>query len=325
MHLVAYLFLFKSTTAQNLLQNGGFELYNTPANWNNWGGGFFDTSVFPVQRILLSWDQYNSPDYFISTCPHIYGGEPKNYLGYSIPKNGNAYAGFISFIGNGTEVKEYINQQFTPMLDAGKIYCLNFYVSRADASTGAIKNIGAYFSSSLPNMVSSSYINVIPQIENQNGFITDTTQWVKIQGCFTAQGGEQYITIGNFNSNANTDTLYTGSSFSVSASNPPYYTYYYIDDIYLYDALTTGINEHGKENEIEVYPNPASSVISIKLADGSVNTEKYSIKIVDVVGREILTEKYKEEIDISHLEKGIYFLSLFQNNSLVGTKKVVKE
>lgn len=85
------------------------------------------------------------------------------------------------------------------------------------------------------------------------------------------------------------------------------------------------VHSHEKALEILVYPNPASSIISIKLADGSVSTEKYSIKIVDVVSREILTEKYKEKIDISHLEKGIYFLSLYQNNQLIGMKKVVKD
>jgi hypothetical protein len=44
-----------------------------------------------------------------------------------------------------------------------------------------------------------------------------------------------------------------------------------------------------------------------------------------VLGKEALVENYNNEIDISALEKGIYFLSLYQNNRLIITKKVIKE
>lgn len=55
--------------------------------------------------------------------------------------------------------------------------------------------------------------------------ITDTTGWTKIQGAFTANGTEQFITIGNFYSNANTHTV----TFNASASKP--YAYYYVEDV----------------------------------------------------------------------------------------------
>lgn len=68
-----------------------------------------------------------------------------------------------------------------------------------------------------------------------NQAFSDTTQWTQIQGCFTANGGEQYITIGNFNYNVNTDTLYVGTNNpDPNYTNPLYdYSYYYIDDVSL--------------------------------------------------------------------------------------------
>ena len=68
-----------------------------------------------------------------------------------------------------------------------------------------------------------------------------------------------------------------------------------------------GISSHVLNNNYcSIYPNPASSVISIKLSGGSAGTEDYSIKITDVLTREVLVSDYKEQIDISNLEKGIY-------------------
>jgi hypothetical protein len=44
-----------------------------------------------------------------------------------------------------------------------------------------------------------------------------------------------------------------------------------------------------------------------------------------VLGREIKQMEYKEEIDISNLENGVYFLSFYRNNQLLITKKVIKQ
>ncbi|MBL7934389.1 MAG: T9SS type A sorting domain-containing protein [Bacteroidia bacterium] len=92
-----------------------------------------------------------------------------------------------------------------------------------------------------------------------------------------------------------------------------------------YILMPTAVKELYKVNGFDVYPNPSSSAIHIKIADGSITSKTYSIKIMDVLGKEILTTNYKEEINISNLEKGIYFLSVYQNKALIGTKKVVKE
>ena len=84
------------------------------------------------------------------------------------------------------------------------------------------------------------FIQRSPQIlQYGNPIINDTLNWIKVGGIFTARGGEQYITIGNFNDDNTTDTVFvdsTGWNGGIA--------YYYIDDVsVMLCSDTTGINE----------------------------------------------------------------------------------
>ncbi len=314
--IVALVFLSKSSKAQNLIQNGSFENY---INIDCTYGGF--TNNFPPNNhVVDNWYDLNSSDYFSSVCTNTYTGVPENVFGESFAKNGNSYVGFILFQAN-VEMKEYIYQQLTTPLQAGKMYCLSFHVSRADGITHAIHSIGAHFSNTTPTLFNGYYSNKTPQIINQNGFVTDTIGWTQIQGCYTAIGGEQYITIGNFNSNTNTDTLFVGSVNPEPGSYK--YAYYYIDDITLIDQTTVGVNEWSNGSSVSVYPNPANDVLNIDIKN--FNKENLSVNIIDVIGKEVLKSDYKNQIDISFLEKGIYFVSIQQDRKIISTKKIIKE
>lgn len=339
--LIICLFSFSNYIAQNLIANSSFE--NTINNYDCSGSYANYQISAPVfgAPFIDSWLGVQSPDYFNTSCfspsPYQYGyGTPANRFGYMQPKTGIAYSGFLVFAIQG-EYKEFVFQHLSSPLILGKSYCLSFYVSRADRNQYTIKNIGAYLSATIPSSNSpvSNYFNFIPQVVNQSGFITDTTQWTQIQGCFTANGGEEYITIGNFNYNVNTDTLYVGTNHPDPLyTNPLYdYSYYYIDDVSLYDSLDyvliTKTNELRKLNEMfSVYPNPANDVLHLDIKSKKMLKQVQhdgTIKITDVVGREVKKIQYSEEIDISDLEQGIYFLSLYQNNKLLVTQKIIKE
>jgi hypothetical protein len=87
----------------------------------------------------------------------------------------------------------------------------------------------------------------------------------------------------------------------------------------------TGLNEFGMTNaELRIFPNPTTGKLKF-VNNNLIDTEQLQIKICNVLGREIKQMEYKEEIDISVLEKGIYFLSLYKNNQLLLTKKVIKQ
>ena len=228
-------FGYYNSNSQNLIANGSFENYTSPIDCG--AGGFANYSTFPVNHVVDNWDGYQSPDYFNSFCNPGGFNVPYSYFGYSNAKNGSAYAGLVVYAKGGYD-KEYVYQQLTQPLQSGKVYCLSFYVNRADRFTYAIKNIGALFTNNLQTTTNIYEINAIPQIQNLSNIITDTTNWTQIQGCFTANGGEQYITIGNFTTNYNTDTLNTNSTNLAPGRETT--SYYYIDDITLIDQSTVG-------------------------------------------------------------------------------------
>jgi hypothetical protein len=287
--------------AQNLIQNGSFENYT---NIDCTYGGF--TNNFPPNNhVVDNWYELNSCDYFSSVCTNTYTGVPENVFGESYAKHGNSYVGFILFAANG-EMKEYVYQQLTTPLQAGKMYCLSFYVSRADGITHAIHSIGAHFSNTTPTLFNGYYSNKTPQIINQNSFVTDTVGWTQIQGCYTAIGGEQYITIGNFNSNTNTDTLFVGS---VNPEPGAYkYAYYYIDDITLIDQSTVGVNELDKGIGFDIYPSPSNSILNIK--SNNQQLQNATIEIKNTLGQSVYFDVYAPQINISDLPSGIYFITL---------------
>ncbi len=64
-----------------------------------------------------------------------------------------------------------------------------------------------------------------PQITNyENPIITDTLNWIKVSGVFKATGGEQYLTLGNFKYDNETNYRIVQNSTVTKAG-------YYIDDV----------------------------------------------------------------------------------------------
>ena len=319
--LVVYVFLFKNIQSQNLIRNGSFESYNTPINWNWWGGDFVGYYVNPADTVMIDWEGYQSPDFLTTACPHTYSGVPINLFGYSNAKNGNGYVGLVAYARGGYD-KEYIYQQLSQPLQSGKVYCLSFYVNRADRFTYAIKNIGALFTNSLPSTTNIFEINAIPQVVHTVSFISDTTQWTEIQGCFTANGGEQCITIGNFTSNFNTDTLNTNSTNLVPGREGT--SYYYIDDITLIDQTTVGIKEISDLSEVvRVYPNPASDEINFKFSN---STEKRKVELYNSIGELVLSSDISTQnssLKTYHLQSGVYFYSILVGEKIIKTDKIV--
>jgi hypothetical protein len=110
-------------------------------------------------------------------------------------------------------------------------------------------------------------------------------------------------------------------SLSIGGNGGPTYTISLADD-----CIATGVDEkYSKNEDISVYPNPVNSVISIKIGESIAGIETYSVKITDILGREVMVCEFKEQLDITLLEKGIYFLSLYKSNEFIETKKIIKQ
>jgi hypothetical protein len=123
--------------------------------------------------------------------------------------------------------REYVEVQLITYLVPNKKYCVSWYNNLANISRNGCNRIGAHFSSDTLFQIGFNYIPVIPQVENLN-IVTDTANWVLFKQIFTAQGGEQFMTVGNFRPGIMTDT-------SNVINNNGAWAYYYFDDFGVYE------------------------------------------------------------------------------------------
>ena len=79
---------------------------------------------------------------------------------------------------------------------------------------------------------------------------------MKISGTFIANGGENYITIGSFKNDAETDTLFIGGVLNFS--------YYVIDDVLVIEDTTNAISEQGNKRGVNFYPNPTKGKFRVE-------------------------------------------------------------
>ncbi len=102
--------------------------------------------------------------------------------------------------------------------------------------------------------------------------------------------------------------------------NPRYYN---TIDIGAYEAQAvckTFAKENTREEEgsFSIYPNPTSGKIFIQ-----TTLENPSIIITNMLGRELIFTQ-EMEVDLSHLSKGLYWVRVFENGSLHGVQKMIK-
>jgi gliding motility-associated-like protein len=227
--------------AQNLIPNSSFETYTScPTNLSQ-------------VNLLGNWtrplNHLGSTDFFhscyVSGAASLSPTVPHAGMGYQPAFNGNGYAGVYVYITNPPsnpfwDYREYIMTPLTSPLVAGVSYYIGFYVSVANKHKYGSDAIGAHLSvGPLSSPLLFQPIAVVPQISNPVGnIITDTVNWTLISGVYTALGGENYLTIGNFRSNANTSLQIVNNNPLAGMQN----AYFYIDGtvVEIADMTVTG-------------------------------------------------------------------------------------
>ncbi|MEI2758776.1 MAG: T9SS type A sorting domain-containing protein [Bacteroidia bacterium] len=300
--LTIYLCLFLSlkVSAQNLVLNPSFE--DTIAC----------TGTYAMPCNYWYWATYGSPDYF-SEQPDIncVVPAPQSTAGFQYARTGIAYVGLGVFtehtISAFINKREYVGGILSDTLKQGHEYCVSFYVSVAEEFKYVTDGIGLYLSvDSAVDYTINTNLSFVPQISNPSGnIIYDTLNWVQISGTYIANGGEKYLTIGNFKDDANT-MIDSASSTANSA-------YYFIDDVSVIDC-TVGINEvNGNKDIGRLYPNPARTVVYYE--NELAADESGKVKLMDMLGKEIKEYKLTKgsnliSIPVSELSKGVYMVKV---------------
>jgi gliding motility-associated-like protein len=231
--LLSWCFLLScySLRAQiNLVQNPGFEnISSCPTFYNQ-------------IKLATGWDTLiagggGGPDVFNSCAnPSNFYGVPNNLYGisYQIPKTGVSYSNMGFFVNSTVFLqRDYMQTKLIHPLVVGKTYCVKFYASLTNRSKYAIDELGAYFD--YGSIYAPYYAPAIvnPQVKSATGiFYSDTLNWMKVEGLYTATNPYDYLTLGNFRTQAATNyTLAYPSNSGILAE-------YYIDDVSVIEVNT---------------------------------------------------------------------------------------
>lgn len=286
--LVVTLTLVENTKAQNLVPNPSFELRNTcPSSFSTipYSPNY---NLFPFIQSWVSPTD-GTPDYM-----HLCAGfgspvhVPNNIFGYQAPHSGDAYAGMFFWL-SGSNYREYLQTRLVTPMQAGEQYYMSMYYSPTIGESGpnfdvvGISNIGMHITSNHITQVTGA-ISLTPQITQPSGQnLVDTSSWIKIKGIYASNGGEEWLTIGNFDANPNIP-------HTVIIDNPGtlFSSYSYLDDINVTKIKHTIVNKRDTIVCAGNYPLVLPSLqrpADIFLWNTSANTPNISVSNAGVYWR----------------------------------------
>ena len=301
----------ENSFAQNLVPNPSFEQH--------------DTCPYDLKQIYFAnpWFQPNTfadgVCYFNACATLSSVSVPTNFGGFQLAKTGFAYAGIGWLVFDGGEDcgREYLEVELESPLEATKSYKVAFYVNLINHSKYATNQVGVYFSqdSLLYSDSLFHYLEIIPQIGNDSdNIIKDTLNWVLISKTFIAQGGERFMTIGNFSADS-------ASAIDTVNSSGNNWAGYYIDDISVTEDTTIGVNEKKTAIVIsDIFPNPAQDEINLNFA--SLKNVPGTVELFDILGSILTTQELQQgnnriPLPAAKFPDGIYLYRIKMDEELV--------
>ena len=305
-------------SGQNLVPNSSFEVYDTCPD-----------AQAQVHR-CVGWENWlATSDYYNACAPCCAGSVPYNlhYINpnFQVPHSGDAYMGFFNYwtrayVAPYPYVRDHFAIQLAQPMQVGSTYNFSMNVNLTDYFNGpcASNKIGVKFTTqsfaAYDNQIVSPLVNNTASIYFDT-LITDTANWVTLSSLFIADSTYQYIVIGNFFDDFNTDTLILNTAFSKC------YSYYFVDDVSV--SLATGVNEPNKNIFANVYPSPFNDVLNIQVS----NKELSDVVLYDIASRKLLQQKFinSTSLNTEQLAKGIYLYMVRNRNTVIKKGKVVKD
>ena len=99
-----------------------------------------------------------------------------------------------------------------------------------------------------------------------------------------------------------------------------------LDNIEVFADITFSVDENYLDKSISIYPNPSTGIINIQLNDDVQSTMRVAqCKVFDITGKELINTPIQSrgaEVNLSHLQNGVYFLQI---ETLLGltNKKII--
>lgn len=288
--------------------------------------GFEETdtcrAILGLSEIHDWYGAYLTPDHLQSCLPYgSVNGLPMNFITFQEPFEGNACIGLFTYFQNGLqEQREWVMVPLVEPMVVGQTYYCSF---RANAAFGgnaqyptiwlANSNVGMLFTTydrqwnagdPYPAPLNQAHV-LYPQV------LADTVGWTLVIGSFVADSAYQYLMIGNFFSNALTDTLHFAAPNSVFPWYPRGYTL--IDAVCVSPSplgcdLGQGVGDLPGEGPA-LFPNPAKDEVVVAGRGGA------RLQVLDAVGRSVWQGRVEGDpwvLQVGAWARGAYVLRMEQ-------------
>lgn len=311
-----------TTLAQNLVPNPSFEEYLECPQ-----------STGELHQQTIDWFSWQfTPDLFHICNNDGLGsaGVPQNGWGYQLPITGDGYAGVYTFQENGVNIREYMAASLEVPLVIGNSYYLMFYASMYDGASKdsrwcATNNIGMRLFknpdySAFPPDANPLQPDDFAHI-NYSEILDDYTNWTLIEGWFTADDDYNWVAIGNFFSDEQTDIEILNDNGVCSGI-------YFIENVCVATSpaeceYLLSANASRPFFRANIYPNPATESVRFSLPETGI----YDVQIHDIQGRVVksiqdISSGY--ELSVSTFQKGVYVVRVSNNQYFTTIKLIVQ-
>ncbi|MEZ4967105.1 MAG: OmpA family protein [Saprospiraceae bacterium] len=207
------------TVSDNIVPNPGFERYrNAPIGWS-YKSAFFG-------QVMKYWFSATT------SSPDVYGPDvkvPRDWakkgFGEQQPHKGKSMAGLTLYgCTNGKpHCREYIEIQLAEPLVVGQTYLVEFWVAHLPRSL-QINRIGAHFTEKRIERKTEEFLKVKAHFSEEKIVEAPDGKWVRVSGTFQADKEYEYLILGNFYNDDNTQTM-------APREDCFNYAYYYVDDV----------------------------------------------------------------------------------------------
>jgi OOP family OmpA-OmpF porin len=192
---------------KNLVPNGSFENYRRKSN---------------DVRKAIPWHPIETIDYYHNPLSNDTTPERGAYSGY-------CYTGFRFR----KKYKEFLQVRLSEPLHRGTVYEFSMHIRLAFWSSTTLKSFGALFTKGgyrgPYDVVKSNLVDTVC-LKGSEG-LANNYRWITVRGFYKADGGEKYLTIGNFAPRIKQDMI----RIDISRLGPKE-SYYFVDDIRLIKA-----------------------------------------------------------------------------------------
>jgi hypothetical protein len=309
------------------------EVYTTVYAYNSTGSSIIDQTVFVRHRIRNRSQQNTYTNFFAGMWNDFdIGDKDDDYIGTDIGRN--------MVYGYNADDTDAVYGKFPPaaamkILNHSLHNSMYYSYTSVNNTTGAPNTPNEYY-----NYLQSFWKDNTPLSYGQNGYLTG-------QGntpyCFSGNTNPNYAQPWNANTPEEFRIIGTAGPFTLAPNG-----FITLDVAYIYargnngnsiielqvaadvvqnfyNAIANETTDYAEKNNLSLFPNPAHDYFTIQLKDASQGP--YVMQISDLSGKILLTEKIstltQQSFDISHLNKGIYFITLNNNTHIYNQKLII--